>query len=177
MQPDKFTIKSQEAIQAAQQLAHERGNPEIAPEHLLAVLLEQEGGIVAPILTRVGVPLESLRAELNALLDKLPTVSGAAASEARPAGELVRVFQRAESEAQALEEVMESMQQQLERLRGEARAMEAEMRQRIAEVHRSYKRELVPWQRPGQMVRVQDADDRAFRIPIQRNRTDKNATR
>jgi MerR family transcriptional regulator, heat shock protein HspR len=77
----------------------------------------------------------------------------------------------------ALEEVMESMQQQLERLRGEARAMEAEMRQRIAEVHRSYKRELVPWQRPGQMVRVQDADDRAFRIPIQRTRTDKNATR
>ena len=47
MQPDKFTIKSQEAIQAAQRLAHERGNPEITPEHLLAVLLEQEGGIVA----------------------------------------------------------------------------------------------------------------------------------
>ena len=68
----------------------------------------------------------------------------------------------------ALEEVMESMQQQVERLRGEARAMEAEMRRRIAEVHRSYKRELVPWQRPGQMVRVQDAGDKAFRIPIQR---------
>ena len=48
MQPDKFTIKSQEAIQAAQRLAHERGNPEITPEHLLAVLLEQEGGIVGP---------------------------------------------------------------------------------------------------------------------------------
>ena len=47
MQPDKFTIKSQEAIQAAQRLAHERGNPEITPEHLLSVLLEQEGGIVS----------------------------------------------------------------------------------------------------------------------------------
>ena len=102
MQPDKFTIKSQEAIQAAQQLAHQRGNPEITPEHLLAVLVEQEGGIVAPILTRIGAPVESVRTELNALLDKLPAVSGAAASESRPSGELVRVFQGAESEAQAL---------------------------------------------------------------------------
>ena len=55
MQADKFTIKSQEAIQAAQRLAHERGNPEITPEHLLAVLLEQEGGIVAPLLAKLGV--------------------------------------------------------------------------------------------------------------------------
>ena len=55
MQADKFTIKSQEAIQAAQRLAHERGNPEITPEHLLAVLLEQEGGIVVPLLAKLGV--------------------------------------------------------------------------------------------------------------------------
>ena len=56
MQPDKFTIKSQEAIQAAQRLAHERGNPEITPEHLLAVLLEQEGGIVPSLLGKLGAP-------------------------------------------------------------------------------------------------------------------------
>ena len=41
MQPDRFTIKSQEAIQAAQRLADERRNPQTTPEHLLAVLLEQ----------------------------------------------------------------------------------------------------------------------------------------
>ena len=104
MQPDKFTIKSQEAIQAAQQLAHERGNPEITPEHLLAVLLEQDGGIVVPILNKVGAPLDSLRAEVNAALDKLPKVSGAAASESRPAGELVRIFQAAEGEASSLKD-------------------------------------------------------------------------
>ena len=104
MQPDKFTIKSQEAIQAAQQLAHERGNPEITPEHLLAVLLEQDGGIVVPILNKVGAPLDSVRAEGNAALDKLPKVSGAAASESRPAGELVRIFQAAEGEASSLKD-------------------------------------------------------------------------
>ena len=86
MQPDKFTIKSQEAIQAAQRLAHERGNPEITPEHLLTVLLEQEGGIVPSLLGKLGAPGESVRSELNAWLDKLPTVSGAAASESRPSG-------------------------------------------------------------------------------------------
>src|ERR671923_304447 len=56
MQADKFTIKSQEAVQAAQRLAHERGNPEITPEHLLAVLLEQEGGVVPPLLGKPGAP-------------------------------------------------------------------------------------------------------------------------
>jgi ATP-dependent Clp protease ATP-binding subunit ClpB len=104
MSPDKFTIKSQEAIQAAQRLAHERGNPELSPEHLLAVLLEQEGGIVAPILAKLGAPAERIRPEVNAALDKLPSVSGAAASEARPSGELVRVFQSAEREASALKD-------------------------------------------------------------------------
>ena len=55
MQPDKFTIKSQEALQAAQQLADERRNPQTMPEHLLAVLLEQDGGVVAPVLRKLGV--------------------------------------------------------------------------------------------------------------------------
>ena len=62
MQADKFTIKSQEAVQAAQALAHERGNPEITPEHLLAVLLEQDGGIVVPLLAKLGVAPADVRA-------------------------------------------------------------------------------------------------------------------
>jgi ATP-dependent Clp protease ATP-binding subunit ClpB len=102
VQPDRFTIKSQEAIQAAQRLAHGRRNPEVAPEHLLAALLEQEGGIVVPILQRIGVAPEQVRARVNAELDKLPEVSGAAATEARPSGELVRVLQAAEQEAAAI---------------------------------------------------------------------------
>src|SRR3989442_4846624 len=104
MRPAKFTIKSQEAIQAAQALAHERGNPEIAPEPLLSVLIEQEGGIVGPLLAKIGAVRDPVRHELDAALDKLPSVSGAAASEARPSGELVRVFQAAEREASALKD-------------------------------------------------------------------------
>ena len=101
MQADKFTIKSQEAIQAAQKLAHERGNPEITPEHLLAVLLEQDGGIVVPLLAKLGMTPDDVRPRVTAALDKLPSVAGAAAAQSGPSGELVRVFQAAEREADA----------------------------------------------------------------------------
>jgi ATP-dependent Clp protease ATP-binding subunit ClpB len=118
MQPDRFTIKSQEAIQAAQALAHDRGHPEIAPEHLLAVLLEQEGGVVVPVLRKLGAPPEQIRSELNAALDKLPEVKGAAASEARPSGELVRVFQAADQEARKLSDEFVSTEHLLLALAG-----------------------------------------------------------
>ena len=62
MQPDRFTIKSQEALQAAQRLADERHNPQTTPEHLLAVLLAQEGGIVVPVLRKLGVEPAAIRA-------------------------------------------------------------------------------------------------------------------
>ena len=104
MRPDKFTVKSQEAIQAAQRLAHERSNPEIAPEHLLAALLDQQDGIVTPIVAKIGARADSIRAEVTAALDKLPSVSGAAASEARPSGELVRVLGAAEAQAGKLKD-------------------------------------------------------------------------
>src|SRR5256714_1831336 len=54
MHPDRFTIKSQEAFAAAQGLASGRRNPEITPEHLLAALLEQDGGLVVPVLQKFG---------------------------------------------------------------------------------------------------------------------------
>jgi ATP-dependent Clp protease ATP-binding subunit ClpB len=52
MQPDRFTIKSQEALAAAARLAQERRNPQVTPAHLLAVLLEsdEQSGVVLPVL-------------------------------------------------------------------------------------------------------------------------------
>ena len=50
MQLDKFTLKSQEAIQSAQQLAQTNGNQELQPEHLLKAILEQPDGVVVPVL-------------------------------------------------------------------------------------------------------------------------------
>jgi ATP-dependent Clp protease ATP-binding subunit ClpB len=103
MQPDRFTIKSQEAIQAAQRLADERRNPQTTPEHLLAVLLEQDGGIVVPVLRKLGVAPASVRQPLSAALDALPALSGSAQPD--PAGgssELVQILRTAESEMREL---------------------------------------------------------------------------
>src|SRR5664279_4696850 len=103
MQQDKFTIKSQEALQAAQRLTDERRNPQTTPEHLLAVLLEQEGGVVAPVLRKLGVAPAAVRETLTPALDALPTLSGGAAPE--PAGgssELVQILRAAEHEMREL---------------------------------------------------------------------------
>ncbi|MHB1567994.1 MAG: ATP-dependent chaperone ClpB [Solirubrobacteraceae bacterium] len=104
MQPDRFTIKSQEALQAAQRLADERNNPQTTPEHLLAVLLEQEGGVVAPVLRKLGVDPAAVRQALGPRLDKLPrvTTAGGSTEPAGPAGELVQILRAAEHEMREL---------------------------------------------------------------------------
>jgi ATP-dependent Clp protease ATP-binding subunit ClpB len=103
MQPDRFTIKSQEAIAAAGSLAERRRNPQVTPEHLLVVLLEQEGGVVAPVLTKVGADPNAVRSEANAAIEALPTVSEGGES-AGPSSELVRVLRDAEGEMRALKD-------------------------------------------------------------------------
>ena len=60
MQPDRFTIKSQEAVAAAQRLAAEHRNPEVAPPHLLLALLEQEDGLVVPVLQKLGADVAAI---------------------------------------------------------------------------------------------------------------------
>jgi MerR family transcriptional regulator/heat shock protein HspR len=66
----------------------------------------------------------------------------------------------------ALEEVMDAMQGELDRMRRQAELLEREMLARIEEVHRSYKRELVPWQPPGAILRSKDF--KPVRIRVQR---------
>jgi MerR family transcriptional regulator/heat shock protein HspR len=66
----------------------------------------------------------------------------------------------------ALEEVMDAMQGELDRMRGQAERLEREMLARIEEIHRSYKRELVPWKPPGEMLRSKDL--KSIRIRVER---------
>src|ERR1700761_5246685 len=76
---DKFTVKSQQALQAAQGQAAENGNPEVLPLHLMAALLEDKEGVVLPVLEKVGVPVQQMLAQVNAAIQKLPKVQGTAA--------------------------------------------------------------------------------------------------
>jgi len=102
MQPERFTIKSQEAIAAAGRLAEDRRNPQATPEHLLAVLLTQEDGIVPAVLRKLGVDAGQVRGPLNAALDGLPTLGAGAEAGGQPSSELVQVLRAAEHEMREL---------------------------------------------------------------------------
>ncbi len=99
MQADRFTVKSQEALAAAQRLAGARRNPEVAPYHVLAALLEQDGGIVVPVLRRVGADPATVRRQANAALDALPTVGGDAPAAPALSRETIELLSRADEEA------------------------------------------------------------------------------
>src|SRR5256885_1719110 len=98
MQLDRFTTKSQEAIQAALSLAASRHHTETLPEHLLAVLLEQDEGVVRPVLRKLEAQPDAIRREVNTALDALPTIT-AGAREPASARELLDVLRAAEREA------------------------------------------------------------------------------
>ncbi|MCE3266874.1 MAG: ATP-dependent chaperone ClpB, partial [Solirubrobacterales bacterium] len=102
MQQDRFTIKSQEAVAAAQRVASEHSNPEVAPVHLLAALLEQEDGVVVPVLQRLGRDPESMRQSIDAAIERLPTQSGNTSPDIRPSSDFVWALQQAEKEASGL---------------------------------------------------------------------------
>jgi ATP-dependent Clp protease ATP-binding subunit ClpB len=125
LQPDRFTIKSQEAIQAAQTLADDRRNPQVTPEHLLSVLLEQDGGVVVPVLNKLGAGVQPIRADVNAALDAQPTL-GEGGEPSGAGSELVAVLRAADKEARELNDEYVSTEHVLLALsQSKARAGEA----------------------------------------------------
>ncbi|NUQ28894.1 MAG: ATP-dependent chaperone ClpB [Acidobacteriaceae bacterium] len=96
---DKFTVKSQEAVQAALGHASDSGNPEVLPLHLAAALLEDREGIVIPVLEKIGVPVQQLLSQVNAAIAKLPKVQGASQQPGVGAA-LQKVLDRAFKEAE-----------------------------------------------------------------------------
>jgi ATP-dependent Clp protease ATP-binding subunit ClpB len=130
MQPDRFTIKSQEALAAAARLAQQRANPQAMPVHLLSALLEgggagdvaatAAGGVVLPVLNKLGVDLPALRAETERALEELPRLSASSSPPATvPSSELTAVIQAAEGEAQALSDQYVSTEHLLLALSGD----------------------------------------------------------
>ena len=103
MRSDKFTIKSQEAIQKAQELAQQKGNQQVDVEHLLYILLEE--GIVLEIIKTLGINIASVRKEIEDEIERFPKVLGAS-----PVGqlyitqELKNVFESASKEAEHLKD-------------------------------------------------------------------------
>jgi ATP-dependent Clp protease ATP-binding subunit ClpB len=120
MQPDRFTIKSQEALQAGQRLAAERQNPQARPEHLLAVLLEQDSGVVVPVLRKLGADPAAVRSALGPALDALARMTGDSAQEPAASSELIDILRQAETEMRELKDEYVSTEHLMLALAGSA---------------------------------------------------------
>jgi ATP-dependent Clp protease ATP-binding subunit ClpB len=103
MRLDKFTVKAQEAIQAAQSLADQHEHQALEPEHMLAALLQQREGVVAPILGKLGARADAVQQTIEAELARMPKVRGGGGGPYL--GERLRaVLERAQREAERLKD-------------------------------------------------------------------------
>ncbi|MGA3266823.1 MAG: ATP-dependent chaperone ClpB [Verrucomicrobiota bacterium] len=102
MQPEKFTQKSQEALQEAQRLAREHSHQEIDGEHLALALIGQTESLIPDLLERIGVPVRRLKPDLEAELERRHKVQGA--GDAYAGSDLKKALDAAASEASKLKD-------------------------------------------------------------------------
>jgi ATP-dependent Clp protease ATP-binding subunit ClpB len=100
LRPERLTVKAGEALQSAIALANERGNPVVNDAHLFLALLQQEEGIVVPVLQKTGLNVTELRVEAEREVDRLPRQEGGASPTL--SRELNDALQRADRIAQDL---------------------------------------------------------------------------
>ncbi len=105
---DKLTVKAQEAVQRAQELASERGNPQIEPTHLLSAVLSDREGVASAVLDKIGVNRSQLEKTVDAELKNLPRSSGGATPSAGSG--LMQVLEAADREASTMKDEFVSVE-------------------------------------------------------------------
>ncbi len=100
---DNYTIKSQEAINNASQIAKSFNNQAIEPAHLFAALIQDDQSIVSSIISRISNQLDVLKIKITTLIEKYPKVINAE-SDNYVSNDLKKVFSKAQSEAQTLKD-------------------------------------------------------------------------
>jgi ATP-dependent Clp protease ATP-binding subunit ClpB len=111
MRPDRMTTKSREAFQTAIDAASRAANPELQPEHVLAAVLAQEGGVGAPLLQKAGVDVQALSDAVAKRVEGYPRVSGGA--QPGMSRRTLEVIRRAEDEAKQLKDDFVSVEHYL----------------------------------------------------------------
>jgi len=103
LRPEKMTIKTQEALAAAHELASARENSALEAEHLLLALMDQEGGLAAPLLQKVGANPQTIRNKAETAINRLPRVSGDTAQVTISSG-VSRILTTAQKEADTMKD-------------------------------------------------------------------------
>ena len=102
--PNKFTLKAQEALQTAATLAGSRQHQQVEPEHLLFAMFDDNSSIAMQIAQKLEAPAETLQAALNREIERIPKVTGASATGQYLSQNLARVFDVALKEAESLKD-------------------------------------------------------------------------
>ena len=186
---DKLTVKAGEAIQAAASDARNRGNAEIHGVHLLDALLNQDEGIVVPILQKLEIPVPVVQGRVRQAIERMARVEGGA--DPRIARDLSRALDVAEKESRALEDQfvstehlllgltaekddagrilreagagVERVREALESVRGPHRVMDQNPEEKVQALAR-YSRDLTEMARQGKLDPVIGRDDEIRRV-------------
>ena len=102
MRLDKLTTKSQEALQAAQELAHQHSQQQVDGEHLALALAQQQDGIIPTLLQRTGVDLAKFQADLATEIGRLAKVQGTSSADLYLSPDLKQAMDAAQAEATSL---------------------------------------------------------------------------
>jgi ATP-dependent Clp protease ATP-binding subunit ClpB len=201
IRPDRLTLKATEALQQAQGLANQRGNPVLNDAHLFLALLEQDEGIVMPVLQKVGLNVTELRAEAQREIEKLPQQSGGEGA-ATMARELSQALDRADQLARDMGDAYVStehmllgltdtkgttaraalsqrgidageLRQALEAVRGSHRVTDVEPEQKYQALQR-FTRDLTELARQGKLDPVIGRDEEIRRVIQVLSRRTKN---
>src|SRR6202047_4964322 len=133
---DKFTVKAQEAVQRANELASEHGNPKLAPVHLLAALVEDREGIVSPVLEKIGIGPQAVLSDVYKEIEKLPKVSGTGgANQPSMSSEVNQLLEKSFKEADTFKDEYVSTEHMLLALTGLKRDPAQELLTRHGATH------------------------------------------
>lgn len=101
---NKFTIKAQESVQSAIEIAQNYSNQILEPEHLLAAIIQEKGNVAESIMKKTGGNVNNVRIKVNELLEKLPKVSGAGIANQQMSNNMAKLFDAASGEAKKLKD-------------------------------------------------------------------------
>jgi ATP-dependent Clp protease ATP-binding subunit ClpB len=110
MRFDKLTLKAQETVQNAQQLADQFGHQQVEPEHLVRVILEQKEGVIPPILGKIGANKAQLSKEIDLALDRIPKISGSGAGQVYISPATKGILDKAFTEAEQMKDEYVSLE-------------------------------------------------------------------
>lgn len=159
MRFDKFTLKGQEVVQVAQQLAERFGHQQIEPEHLARAILEQKEGVVPPLLAKIGADQKQLTQTFEEALDKMPKVSGGGYGQAYISPRTKAVLDKAFQEGEQMKDEFVSLEHILLAIADESQGEAARILARSGVTRDAILKSLVDI-RGGQRITDQNPEDK-----------------